>query len=590
MDFMWNVLLNVIVLLGSAMVLGAVAERLKQSAIVGFMLAGVLLGPGGFGVLSDPDAVQGIATLGVVLLMFTIGLEFNFSRLRSMGLGVFLAGVIQIALTGALAAGVAMAFGVQWKAAVALGAALALSSTGVVVPVLQKLGQMDSVHGRFCLGILLVQDAAVVPLVLLVAALTGGGGVGAVVVGTLQSFGVVAAFIVVCWLFSRYVMPQIVKFAPPSRNREMPILFAFVAAMASAWAANWFGLSAALGAFIAAVFLGESVLASQLRSDLAGFKSVFVTLFFASIGMLAQPAWALENLGLVLMATGLVVLGKPVAVAVTGLIMRQSARHAVSAGVCMCQIGVFSFVLAAAAFAPTGEGSVPIFSRDLFNLVVAVTILALFATPYAVAYAVPAGVWVELKLRGLGLVKHSTGDREAAEPITPGHVIVAGFGPAGQAVAAAVRSGGKGGGKGGGKSGGKGGATDVVIADLNPRSVMDARAQGMKAFVGDASSPEILKLLGIETASAVVLTLPDHRVTLATIIEAKAMNPAATIVARARYHRYAELLRQAGAHAVIDEEQQVGLKLGEQVTAVSLPELVERSDVTKVNWLAEARQ
>ncbi|MEM6552059.1 MAG: cation:proton antiporter [Planctomycetota bacterium] len=579
MDFMWNVLLNVIVLLGSAMVLGAVAERLKQSAIVGFMLAGVLLGPGGFGVLSDPDAVKGIAALGVVLLMFTIGLEFNFSRLRSMGGGVFLAGVIQIALTGALAAGVAMAFGVSFKAAVALGAALALSSTGVVVPVLQKLGQMDSVHGRFCLGILLVQDAAVVPLVLLVAALTGGGGVGAVVVGTLQSFGVVAAFIVVCWLFARYVMPQIVKFAPPSRNREMPILFAFVAAMASAWAANWFGLSAALGAFIAAVFLGESVLASQLRSDLSGFKSVFVTLFFASIGMLAKPAWAVENLGLVVMATGLVVLGKPVAVAVTGLIMRQSVRHAVSAGVCMCQIGVFSFVLAAAAFAPTGEGSVPIFTADLFNLVVAVTILALFATPYAVAYSVPTGVWVERRLRAWGLVKHSTGDREAMEPVAPGHVIVAGFGPAGQAVAAAVRSG-----------GGKEGGGDVVIADLNPRSVMDARAQGMKAYVGDASSPEILKLLGIETASAVVLTLPDHRVTLATIIEAKGMNPAATIVARARYHRYAQMLREAGAHAVIDEEQQVGLKLGEQVTAVSLPELVERSDVTKVNWLAEARQ
>ncbi|MEM6392749.1 MAG: cation:proton antiporter [Planctomycetota bacterium] len=573
MDQLWTVLLNVIVLLGCAMVLGAVAERLKQSAIVGFMLAGVLLGPGGFGWLSDPDAVQAIATLGVVLLMFTIGLEFNFSRLRSMGLGAFGAGVIQICLTGALAAGVAMAFGVEWTGALALGAALALSSTGVVVPVLQKLGQMDSVHGRFCLGILLVQDAAVVPLVLLVAALTGGGGVGEVLLGTGQSVGIVAIFVGVCWAFAKYVMPMIVRFAPPSRNREMPILFAFVAAMGSAWAANGFGLSAALGAFIAAVFLGESVLASQLRSDLSGFKSVFVTLFFASIGMLADPAWAIANPLLVLGATALVVTGKPVAVAVTGLIMKQSVRHAVAAGVCMCQIGVFSFVLARQAFQPAAEGAVPIFTADLFNLVVAVTILALFATPYAVALAVPTGVWVELKLRGLGLVKHSTGDREATEPVEPGHVIVAGFGPAGQAVAAAVRA----------------GDNEVVIADLNPRSVMDSRAQGMKAFVGDASSPDILKLLGIHTASAVVLTLPDHRVTLATIIEAKGMNPSATIVARARYHRYAEMLRQAGAHAVIDEEQQVGLKLGEQVTAVSLPELVERSDVTKVNWLAEAR-
>ncbi|MEM6333990.1 MAG: cation:proton antiporter, partial [Planctomycetota bacterium] len=480
----WTTLLDVVVVLLAAMVLGVVAERLRQSAIVGFMLAGVLLGPysplqgvvGGLGENfrlgpNNPELVGDMAQLGVTLLMFTIGLEFNWSRLKTLGSRTLVAGGLQIGLTTAAAAGAGVAFGLELKAAVAVGLALAMSSTAVVLPVLQRISEVDSVHGRFALGVLLVQDAAVVPAVLIVAALNGGGSAGEVVWGTLWSVAVVAGFVLVSWGFSKWAMPTLASLVAPSRNREMPILFAFVAAMGSAWAANELGLSAALGAFIAAVFLGESVLASQLRADLGPFKSVFVTLFFASIGMLFDPAWAWANVWVVAGATAAVVLLKPVVVAVVGLVMRLRVRHAVASGVCLCQIGVFSFVLAdVARQAPSGSGAgggssvemreivsesgeptlaegglrgefaageevavsprelpggeaevLPLFSDDLFNLVVAVTILALFATPYAVAYAVPAGVWVELKLRGLGLVKHSTGDREAAEPITPGH-------------------------------------------------------------------------------------------------------------------------------------------------------------------------
>lgn len=565
---LWQALLDLIVLLAAAMVLGAVMERLKQSAVVGFMLAGVLLSPNTqswFGP-SNEELIQQIAQFGVILLMFTIGLEFSFSRLKTMGVRTLLAGVMQIGLTTAFAAGLGMLIS-SWfgdalsvPAAFAIGAALSLSSTGVVVPALQKQGQLDSVHGRFSLGILLVQDAAVVPLVLIVGALAGGGTATQVVTGTLQSFVVVALFMVVSWLFTKYVMPAMVRFAPPSRNREVPIVFGFVAAMGAAWAANSYGLSAALGAFLAAIFLGESLLASQLRTDLGPFKSVFVTLFFASIGMLADVHWAASNLPLVLGVTAIVVIGKPLTVSAVGILMRLPVRHSVAAGVCMCQIGVFSFVLADIAYNPPGlePGQAGLIGVGLFNLVVAVTILALFATPYAVALAPAMGGLAERRLRKIGLVRDTLKGSAVEAAAQGGHVIVVGYGPAGRAVAEALRA--------------KGAA--VAVADLNPRSVMEARKQGMKAQVGDASQPGVLKLLGVEQAGALVVTLPDHRLTLAVIVEAKALvEKGLTIVARSRYSRYSPLLRAAGADVVIDEEDQVGKEMGRQVTAVPLLEL-----------------
>ncbi|MEM7682666.1 MAG: cation:proton antiporter [Planctomycetota bacterium] len=581
----WGPLIDVVVLLLGALILGAIMERLKQSAVVGYMLAGVLLGPyvnlvglfetggGSEGAAAqESDLVNQIAQFGVVLLMFTIGLEFSVSKLRTLGLGTLLAGGLQIGATIALVTVAGVALGLGGATAFALGAALALSSTGVVVPVLQRRGDLDSPFGRFCLGILLVQDAAVVPLVLIVSALATGGGAMDVLKGTGVSFGIVGLFVAACWAFAKYVMPALVRFAAPARNREMPILFAFVAAMGSAAAANQVGLSAALGAFIAAIFLGESLIATQLRADMGPFRSVFVTLFFASIGMLLDPAWALAHAPLVAATTAAVLVGKPIVVALVGLVMKLQPRNAVAAGSCMCQIGVFSFVLADVARGGAQGGEGALFNENLFNLVVAVTILCLFATPYGVASARPLGRVFERTLRKLGLSKRAEAPGVQDTPDQTGHVIVVGLGPAGKAVVDAVKH--------------QGG--DVVLADLNPRSVLEARALGEKAFVGDASNAEVLKLLGIHTASAIVITLPDHRLTTAVIVEARSMNPAITVVARSRYARYTGLLRAAGAHAVIDEEHEVGRRLGKQVTAVALPELSDRSDETKIDKLDQA--
>ncbi len=485
--------------------------------------------------------------------MFTIGLEFSWSRLRRLGMTALLSGVMQITLTMAVATLVVWLFGFGFKAGVAIGAVVSLSSTGVVMPALARRAEVDSVHGRFALGILLVQDVAVIPLVLVVAALGGAGGTTAdLLISTGRSFGIVAAFVVFFVLFSKFVVPRVVAFNAPTGNRDVTVLFAIVTSLGAAYAAWHLGLSPALGAFIAAIFIGESVIAPRLRGDVGPLKVVFVTLFFSSIGMLADPLWMFQNAGAVLIATGLLVLVKPTVIWMTGRAFGVAHRSAVAAGVCMGQVGVFSFVLARSA----QDGRVIGDETDyfLFNLIVSFTVLTLFATPYLVLLGPTIGAKVELLLHRVGLAKSLYTGEGAMTRELNGHTVIVGFGPAGRAVANAMYQSG----------------VTVVVVDLNPRSVAAALQMGLRAFVGDASSADLLKQIAIADAEALVVTLPDHRLTMAVIIEARELAPKLNIVARARYHRYVELLDATGASLVIDEEAAVGDRLSESLR-VSIP-------------------
>jgi len=567
----WGLLQDLVTLLGVALVLGVLAERLKQSAIVGYMLAGVLAGPNVLGWIDNFAAVRAIADLGVSLLMFTIGLEFSWSRLRRLGVRALAQGGGQIIVTGAVAFGVITLFGVGFPSAVTIGAAVALSSTAVVLPILAGRGEVDSVHGRFALGVLLVQDAAVVPLVLIVAAVTTGGSPITVAQQSGISALIVIGLFLGCFLFAKFAMPPLLRFATAKNNREVPVLIAAVTAIGMAYVANSFGLSAALGAFIAAIFLGESILATQIRADALPLRTLFVTLFFGSIGMLADPVWIGRNLHLVLGGLAAVVVGKAVLAYGVGVASRLSHRHAAAAGLCLAQIGVFSFVLI-----QTGEAALRDENPDLLRLMVSVIILSIFLTPYLVAAALTAGGWWEQRLRKLGLVRAArAGEAEAIRGET-GHVVIIGFGPAGKGVAEPLRR-----------------AVDptakprdhvtdddttettdrkpprvpIVVVDLNPRTIQAARAQGIRGVVGDATQPSVADQLNLSAARALIVTVPDFAAAVAVIRESRAACPNILIIARARYAVWADELKRAGAEVVIDEEATVGVALGRRLAA-----------------------
>lgn len=544
---LWTALLDVLILLLAAMLLGSLCERLKQSALLGYLLAGTLLGPNALDWMPNHTAVATIAELGVALLLFTIGLEFSWRRLRSIGPIALGGGTVQVLLTGVLTAAVCLTLGLGGRPALAVGAMIALSSTASVLRLLVSRAEIDGVHGRHALGILLLQDIAVVPLVLVVTAL-GGEGQGSVAqigweMG--RAAGVASLLVAALFVVLNYLVPLLLGAREAARNRDLPILLAIVTAVGAAWASHKLGLSPALGAFIAGLLLAESPFATQIRADIASVRTLFVTLFFSSIGMLCNPAWVLEHWATVTAVVAAIVFGKAILISGVARLFRSSPGHAVATGICLAQVGEFSVVLAEVA----RQGQ--LIDSGLFELIVASTIGTLFLTPYLVAAAphVARAVGRLSAWRSQALPRQPEPSTEPTAKMS-GHIVIVGFGPAGQCVARSLEQNEK---------------TLVVVVELNARSADVARAHGIRTYIGDATSPEVLEHLCVGAAKVVAVTVPDPAAARQIIEGVRSLGTDTSIIARARYHRYRSELALAGAVAVIDEEEQVGLQMASAV-------------------------
>ncbi|MGD8257361.1 MAG: cation:proton antiporter, partial [Desulfobacterales bacterium] len=368
--------MEIVLLLTVAFVLGAIAQKLKQSAIIGYLLAGAVVGP----LLFNAGAVRQVAELGVALLLFSIGLEFSFSRLRKLGSIALKGGTLQVIISLVLFAILLIPF-IDLSKAIAQGAMAALSSTAVVLRVLVDRAAIDSIHGRNALGILLLQDIAVVTLVLLVTVLTKGGSIGEVALHLGKTLGGALILVVVFYTLFYHLVPRILMAQGLFANRELVVLLAIIIALGSVWGAHSLGLSPALGAFLAGMLLAESPFATQIRSDIVSIRTLFVTLFFTSVGMLADPLWLVQHLHWVIVGLLLVFgIKTPIVYAIASF-FKNGPVHALSTGLTLAQIGEFSFVLAAAAH----EGA--LIDSDQFALVVSITILSLLMAPYMVSNA-----------------------------------------------------------------------------------------------------------------------------------------------------------------------------------------------------------
>jgi len=543
----WSELINLLILLGGALLLGTIAEQLRQSAIIGYLVAGMIVGPNVLGWVGTLGEAQLITEMGAALLLFSIGLEFSFSRLIRLGWSTIAVGALQIGLTWAACGAAALFFGLPVKAALVVGAAVSLSSTASVFRLLSDKTMMDSLHGRVSTGVLLLQDAAVVPIVLLITALGGTGGAGAV----LSQLGKavltsVAAFAVLFVLLNR-IVPRALNLRTWTKNREMPILLAIVIAVGSALGAHLAGISPAFGAFLAGMLLAESPFATQIRADVGSVRALMVTLFFAAVGMYADPGWIKDNILLVIAVSALVIAAKTLIVALIMLVFRFSAGVAVPTGFCLSQIGEFSFVLANIAIAAglLGEGE--------FRLIVSATVLTLLLTPYLVGASPRAGAFIDGLKNGRAAKRLSGGGGTECAPDAGENIIVAGFGPAGIGAVDNLR---------------KKRAERITVIDINPKNAAAAKARGADFIIGDAGSVEILEHAGVRCAKAVVVTLPDPEVSRRIILLCRDISPGLRVVARSRYNIYAGDILDAGAAAVVNEEQRVGDMLAEETCAV----------------------
>lgn len=548
---LWSSLLDVIILLGAALVLGAVFERFRQSAILGYLLAGTLLGPNALHWISNEESVKALAELGVALLLFTIGLEFSWGRLRRMGKTALGGGIAQVIITMTVASGAAYGLGLDIKPAITIGAVIALSSTASVLRILMARSEIESVHGRHALGILLVQDIAVVPLVIMVSLMSARG----TSQGGASRFFLMILLVAVLfsgfYLLFMYIVPAVLGSHMMQSNRDLPILLAIVVGLGSAWSVHNMGFSPALGAFIAGMLLGESPFATQIRSDISSLRTLLLTLFFSSIGMLGNPAWMLDNWLSIIALVFAIVVGKALIVWLVMRFFRKTHTNSIRTGLCLAQVGEFSFVLLAAAGmgAATDGPTSSFITEDVFNLIVSATLLSLFITPFLIAGTPRISTAIVSFLLKTRLAKIAKPDKSHPTLILQEHIIVVGFGPAGKEVCETLNE----------------QRSSVTILDLNSNAVHSARNRGFNAHIGDARQAEVLQHAHITTAATIVITLPDP-IAVRSIVElARGLAPGVHIIARARYHIYRWELQIAGADVVVDEEQQVGLQLAKEL-------------------------
>ncbi|MEE9391816.1 MAG: cation:proton antiporter [Planctomycetota bacterium] len=543
----WNIIIDLSLLLGAALLLGALCERFRQSAIVGYLIAGMLLGPNAFQVVSSGEEVELLAELGVALLLFAIGLEFSWRRLRALGRVSLGGGMAQVFGTAAIGAGCAAALGLSGKEALVIGMILALSSTACVLRTLQSRGELESVRGSHALGVLLVQDLAVIPFVLLVTVFAQGGSADSIALnlGKTLLLGGLAA--IVLYILFTYVVPKILRIGSVSASRELSVLTAIVSALGAVLLAHQAGLSPGLGAFIAGILLGGSPFAAQVRADMSALRILFVTVFFSSIGALGDPGWMLAHWQVLLpLVVAIVVCKSGIAWGALRLFGAGSVS-ALAAGISIAQIGEFSFIMAEIA-----RGT--LLSDEVFLLLMSSTVITMLLTPYLVALAPKVA----------GKLSPSSGSVAASRTksaCTSDHVLVIGFGPAGREVAEQVREGGG----------------QVTILDLNPKGVESARQVGFTAFLGDAQHEDILLHAGVRDACAVVVTVPVSAAAIDIVRLVRIIAPESFIVARSRYNRYCGELSDAGAHVVHDEETHVGIQLATSVLkAIETPSAPEQ--------------
>jgi monovalent cation:H+ antiporter-2, CPA2 family len=539
----WDLLLRIVVLLTVAAIAGLILRRLGQNVVVGYLLAGLLLGPTGIGFVRAGQDVDILSELGVALLLFSIGLEFSFAKLRSLGRVAFFGGIFQMALTAICVSLVCITAGIERSAAIILGLAFAMSSTAVVLRELTDRAQLDSAQGRNAVGILLFQDVAVIPILILTDALAQKVETEALLIEIALRAALVIGFIVAAWAIARYVLPLLFAGAALSGSRELPVVIAVATSIGAAWAAHSLGFSPSLGAFGAGIVLAESPFATQIRADVTPLSAVFVTLFFSSVGTAAQLPLNPRYIAMVLFLAAAVMTGKILITTLGVWLTQKSIRVAFLTGVLVSQVGEFTFVITATAY------SSRILSEDVYQTAIAISLATLIATPFLIGSA-PA-----ISARIMRRVPHRTrtaiiGEQRGAKWE---RVVVIGFGPAGRAVV----------------NGLKAKQIPLTILEMNPNAVAENR-MAFPIELGDATQTEVLQHVGVGASIAVVITLPDPNACRLIVAAVQRLAPGVPILARVRYHQYATQIQQAGASRIIDEEQIVGLHLAGEAIEIAL--------------------
>ena len=528
---------------------GVVARVLRAPPVLGYLAMGMIIGPYvvgrsedewlHFATVADVPSVHRLAEIGVVLLVFAIGIEISFRELVSLGKVIVVGGILQIAITGALLIPIGLVLGFDLTTAIILGMVGALSSTMVVLKTLTDRGEIHSLHGRILTGFLLMQDLVFILMIAMLPAL-GGDGSGASVLRE-AGLGVLKTTIVIggVALLGIKVMPFVMSRITLLGSREVFVLMVVALVFAISGLTNFVGLSAALGAFVAGLLLSESDIGHWALAEVAPLRDVFAALFFASLGMLTDPVFIVDNYGLVLAVIGSTVVLKFVVTAVIVRVSGYLPSTALLSGVGLGQIGEFSFILVAGALA------LGVVDQDFHSLIVVSAVLTMAAGPPVITGGTKLITVLSRKFRFLSPYRIGDPHGEERPRQMFGHVVICGLGRVGALVAQELRQ----------------HNVPFTVVDLDPRTLDEWRASGYHTVLGSSDREEVLRAARVPQAGLLVVTTGDPVSVEMTAYHALQLQPELDIVARVRARSEGEDLQHMGVTEVVWPEMEAGLEI-----------------------------
>lgn len=521
---------DIVILMAISVPISILLSRVGLPTVIGFLVTGVIIGPYGFGLVTEIGTVETLSQIGIVLLLFTIGLEFSITRMLSLRREGILGGGFQVGITVLVVFALGILLGYPMPVSLLLGFIVSLSSTAIVLKLLLDKGEVNSPHGNLSVGILIFQDLCVVLMVMVIQSIGGKGASSTVEIARSLGISIVAFFIIV--IAVTYLIPRLFNQVVKLRNREVFILTIVLVCLGTALVTSLFGLSLALGAFIAGLAISESEYSDQIVADVIPFRDTFSALFFISIGMLLDFNYLVSNLPVIAGVVVVIIAIKSLALVGVGQILKYPLRLSIAAGLNLAQIGEFSFILI-----KMGD-DFGFLSGGLYQGLLASTIITMAATPFIFQRSSKIALGV-----GRHLGRHA---RETAKKSSlSNHVIIVGYGVNGRNLARVLKE----------------TAITHIVMDMNMERVREAKSSGHKAVFGDASHPEVIKALGVETAKMVVVAISDPISTRRIVKTARDQNPAVSILVRTRYLKEVEDLYRLGANQVIPEEFETSVEI-----------------------------
>src|SRR5688572_4183838 len=527
-----TLLINIVVALVVAFIGGVIARRIGLPTIVGYLLAGIAIGPFTPGFVGDTGTISELAELGVIFLMFGVGLHFSFHDLWKVRAIAIPGALGRMALTLLLGFGLSQLWGWTLVSGLVLGLAISIASTVVLLRGLMDNGLLNTPHGQAAVGWVIVEDLATVLILVLMPTLahTSGGFDWAGLGWTLLQ---AAAFVVLVLFAGKRLIPWVLLRIAHTRSRELFILATLAIALGIALgAAEIFGVSLALGAFVAGVVISESPLSHQVGADVLPFREAFAVLFFVSIGMLVNPAYLLENIGAVLALTALIVLGKPLITLVMGFVFPWPARTTLVLAAGLSQIGEFSFILGEAGVA------LNLIDRNQYSLILAGALLSITLNPLLFRMIQP----LEKRLQAFpGLWKQL--NRHGPAPLMPedeisDHVVIVGYGRVGRHIADLLDK----------------VQIPYLVVEADAARIEELNRRSISTVYGDAANSEVLAHVGLGRARALVVAAPDEATNELVVAAARDLAPSIPIVARAATEDGIQRLSGLGAQYVIHPE------------------------------------